>query len=46
MILNGFIDYYLQDLNHLASMLITVKKPTCVMREEHKTDTNIFIGTI
>ena len=46
MTLKEFIDHFQQDLNYLASTLITVEETIHIMREEHKTEINTSIKMI
>ena len=43
--LKEFIDHF-QDCNDLASTLIAIEETVIDMRDEHKTEINIFIGMI
>ena len=44
--LKEFINHFQQDCNDLASTLIAIKETVIDMRDEHKTEINIFIGMI
>ena len=44
MTLKEFIDYFQQDLNDLASTLMAIEETMRIMKEEHNTEINIFIG--
>ena len=46
MTLKESIDYFQQDLNNPASILIAIKETMHIMREEHNTKINISIGMI
>ena len=44
--LKEFINHFQQDCNDLASALIAIEETVIDMRDEHKTEINIFIGMI
>ena len=46
MTLKEFIDYFQQDLNDPASTLMAIEETMRIMKEEHNTEINIFIGMI
>ena len=46
MTLKEFIDYFQQDVNDPASMLIGIEETICIMKEEQNTEINRFIGMI
>ena len=46
MTLKEFVDYFQQDMNDPASTLIAIEETMRIMKEEHKTETNISIGMI
>ena len=46
MILKEFIDYFQQDLNDPASILIAVRETMHIMKEEHNTEISISIRMI
>ena len=44
--LKEFINHFQQDCNDLASTLIAIEETVIDMRDENKTEINIFIGMI
>ena len=44
MTLKEFIDYFQQDLNDPASMLMAIEETMGIMKEEHNIEINISIG--
>ena len=44
MTLKEFIDYFQQDFNDPASILIAIEEKIRVMKEEKNTEIDIFIG--
>ena len=46
MTLKEFIDYFQQDLNVLASILIAIEETIRIMKEEHNTEINLSLGII
>ena len=44
MTLKEFIDYFQQDLNDPASVLMAIEETTRIMKNEHNTEINISIG--
>ena len=46
MILKGFIYYFQQDLNDLASTLVAIEETMHIMKEERNTEINVSIRGI
>ena len=46
MTLKEFLDCFQRDLNDAASILIAIEEATYIMKEEHNTEINIYIGMI
>ena len=46
MTLNEFIDYFQQDLNDSASILIAIEETMRLVKEERNTEINVSIGMI
>ena len=44
MTLKEFIDYFQQDLNDPASVLMAIEETMRIMKDERNTEINIFIG--